>query len=61
MGWGFEAAESVPTDESHGCPLQGLVGAVQIHQGLAEKLLVVAKVAFYLRREDRDCGHIEGL
>lgn len=57
---GVEAAEPVPTNELHSCKLQGLVGAVQIHQGLTEKLLVVAKVAFYLRREERTCGHTEG-
>lgn len=37
------------------------MGAVQIHQGLSEKLLVAAKIAFYLKREERACDHIEGL
>lgn len=58
---GFAAAESARTDELHGCQLQVLVGTVQIHQGLTEKLLVAAKVAFYLKREERACDHIEGL
>lgn len=37
------------------------MGAVQVHQGLTEKLLVAANVAFYLRREERACSHIEDL
>lgn len=49
---GFAVAELERTDEPHGFQLQVLVGAVQIHQGLTEKLLVAAKVAFYLKRRE---------
>lgn len=45
-GMGIEAAESVPTDELHGCQLHCHVGTVQIRQGLTEELLVVADIAF---------------
>lgn len=59
---GVEAAGSVLTDELHGCQLHCRVGTVQTHQGLTEELLVVADIAFQLRREEeRAYDHMEGL
>lgn len=51
-GRGRPGCRRAPTDEPHGGQFQVPVGAVQVGQGLHEKLVVVAKVALYLGEEE---------